>query len=190
MNVTEHTQEKVTFGFWVYLMSDCVLFAGLFATYAVLSSATYGGPSTGDIINLQFVLLETFALLTSTFTIGLARVAAQRGKVNLTFTFLALTLALGFVFLGMEVTEFSRLIAEGSGPQRSAFLSSFFALVGTHGLHVFFGSLWMAVLMAHLWLKGLKESTLRKLTILSLFWHFLDVIWIFIFTIVYMMGIL
>ena len=199
-----HVQEdKVVFGFCVYLMSDCVLFAGLFATYAVLQNATFGGPSIAELVSVPFVLTETMILLTSSFTVGLALLAAHRhsgtttlrvgygaGKKYLVLTLLAVTLLLGLAFLGMELKEFSHLLAEGNGPSRSAFLSSFFTLIGTHGLHVFFGSLWMLILMAHIVIKGLNPGTVRKLTMVSLFWHFLDIIWIFIFTIVYLMGAL
>ena len=143
MTTKEHTEDKVVFGFWVYLMSDCVLFAGLFATYAVLQSATFGGPSIAELASLPFVLTETMILLTSSFTVGLALLAAHHRKKYLALVALGVTLLLGLSFLGMEVQEFSHLIAKGEGPSRSAFLSSFFTLVGTHGLHVFFGSLWM-----------------------------------------------
>ena len=203
MTTKEHTQEKVVFGFWAYLMSDAVLFASLFATYAVLSGATFGGPSVADIFDLPFVLAETLILLTSSFTAGLVVVIAARPKKEgktwpsgpgahsfLALAALTATLLLGFAFLGMEVSEFRELIAAGEGPGRSAFLSSFFTLVGTHGLHVFFGSLWGLVLMAHIVIRGLVPGTIRKLVCWSLFWHFLDVIWIFIFTFVYLLGAL
>ncbi len=185
-----HARDKVTFGFWVYLMSDCVLFAGLFAAYAVLQGATFGGHTAAQLFDLQFVLLETIILLTSSFTIGLAFLAAQNRKKQATLVLLGVTLVLGLSFLAMEVTEFRHLIVEGNGPSVNAFLSSFFTLVGTHGLHVFLGVLWMAVLMAHVAIKGLVPGTLTKLACLALFWHFLDVIWIFIFTFVYLLGAL
>ncbi len=181
---------KNLFGFWVYLMSDCVLFAGLFATYAVLWRSSFGGPEAYDLANLPFVFGETMLLLTSSFTVGLSLVAARAGKKGLALTLLYITLALGLAFLSMEVFEFSRLIGEGSGPARSAFLSSFFALVGTHGLHVLLGSIWMLSLIVYTTKKGITDSGLRKLSMLSMFWHFLDVIWIFIFTIVYLFGAL
>jgi cytochrome o ubiquinol oxidase subunit 3 len=171
-------------------MSDCVLFASLFATYAVLHNATFGGVTMEDLLNLPFVLVETIILLTSSFTIGLAVLAAHNQKKSLTLFALTATFLLGLTFLGMELSEFSHLVLEGNGPQASAFLSAFFTLVGTHGTHVFFGALWMLVLMVHLIMFGVTEGNLRKLTILSLFWHFLDVIWIFIFTLVYLMGAL
>lgn len=183
-------QDKVSFGFWVYLMSDCVLFAGLFATYAVLYTSTYGNASIQTIVDLPFVVIETLILLTSSFTVGLALLAAERGKKMLTFIALLATLALGYAFLFMELSEFARLVAQGSGPSHSAFLSIFFTLLGTHGLHVFLGSIWMLVLMAHVLWKGLSEGTTRKLLLMSLFWHFLDIIWIFIFTFVYLFGAL
>lgn len=199
-NQTIRTNDKVTFGFWVYLMSDCILFAGLFATYAVLQGSTFGGATIYEITNLHFVLIETLILLTSSFTMGLAllfasqsqksRLSGPLGQVLPTFLALGATLILGLVFLGMEVYEFRHLIAEGSGPSQSAFLSAFFTLVGTHGLHIFFGSLWMLVVMAHIAFKGLSESAVRKLTCLALFWHFLDIIWICIFTFVYLFGAL
>lgn len=186
----EHQQDKVAFGFWVYLMSDCVLFAGLFATYAVLQGAIAGGVTIYDITSLPFVLTETLLLLTSSFTIGLAMLAAAKNKKTLALVALGATLVLGLSFLGMEVYEFRHLILEGSGPNHSAFLSSFFALVGTHGTHIFFGSIWMLTLMARIVMVGFSPGTMRKLICLSLFWHFLDIIWIFIFTFVYLIGTL
>jgi len=182
--------DKVTFGFWVYLMSDCVLFAGLFATYFVLQGATFGGAEIYDIVDLPFVLTETMLLLTSSFTMGLALLAAHSNKKTLTIAALIATLLLGLGFLGMEVFEFMKLIAEGNGPARSAFLSAFFTLLGTHGLHVALGSIWMLVVMLHVFVRGLGEKTLSKIMCLSLFWHFLDIIWIFIFTMVYLFGAL
>jgi cytochrome o ubiquinol oxidase subunit 3 len=182
------TTDKVTFGFWVYLMSDCVLFAGLFATYAVLRGDTFGGPAIDSIVDMPYVLAETLLLLTSSFAMGLALLAAHMGKKKLTLLALAATLALGLGFLGMEMGEFIKLIGEGSGPSRSAFLSSFFTLLGTHGLHVALGSVWMLVLAAHVAFRGLQEGTTRKLMCLGMFWHFLDIIWIFIFTFVYLFG--
>lgn len=185
----EHADDKVSFGFWVYLMSDCVLFASLFATYAVLQSATFGGPVAAELFSLPFVLAETVILLTSSLTMGLALLAVRYGKRVLTLAALAITLLLGIAFLSMELGEFLQLIAEGYGPDKNAFLSSFFTLVGTHGLHVLFGSLWMLVVIAHVWVRGLVPGTARKLACLALFWHFLDIIWICVFTFVYLFGI-
>lgn len=186
----KHSSENTLFGFWLYLMSDVLLFATLFAVYAVLQSATFGGPSVASFFSLSFVLTETLILLTSSLTIGLALLAAHDGKKTYALILLCSTLFLGLVFLGMEVSEFRHLVREGWGPGRSAFLSAFFALVGTHGLHVFFGTLWMLIVIAHIVAKGITGGVLRKLGCLALFWHFLDVIWIFIFTFVYLLGAL
>ncbi len=186
--MTKHADEKVTLGFWVYLMSDCVLFAGLFASYAVLVGATAGGPEAIDIFNLPGVLIQTLLLLTSSFTSGIALLMAHRhNKAGVLWALFA-TLLLGLSFLGLEVMEFRQLVLEGAGPDRSAFLSAFFALVGTHGLHIAFGSLWMIVLMVQVALRGIPE-TITRLACLALFWHFLDIVWICIFTFVYLMGI-
>jgi cytochrome o ubiquinol oxidase subunit III len=190
MSTPGHAQvaDRNTFGFWVYLMSDVVLFATLFATYAVFMHATFGGPSARELADLPFVFTETMLLLTSSFTMGLAVIAAQARKKNVSLALLLVTLLLGISFLGMEVYEFAHLIAEGHGPNTSAFLSAFFTLVGTHGLHVALGSIWMLLIIIFIAVKGLGESVLRKLTLLALFWHFLDIIWIFIFTFVYLFG--
>ncbi len=179
---------KVIFGFWIYIMSDCLLFASLFATYAVLHNNTYGGASARELFSLPFVLTETFILLTSSFTYGMAMFGAHHGKKNHVLVWLVITFLLGCSFLGMELSEFHKLALEGNNWQQSGFLSAFFTLVGTHGTHVFFGLLWMLALMAQLVQRGLTSLTFRKLTCLGLFWHFLDIVWIFIFTIVYLMG--
>lgn len=179
---------RKTLGFWVYLMTDCVLFATLFATFAVLRSATAGGPAGSDIFDLNFVLIETMILLTSSFTVGLAMLAAERGYRYQSLTWLVVTFALGATFLGMELWEFNHLIAEGHGWQQSAFLSSYFVLVGTHGIHIAIGLLWMAVMIFRLIQRNFKETDVRRLSLLSLFWHFLDIIWIFIFSFVYLIG--
>ncbi len=189
-NVHEEERAKTVFGFWVYIMSDCILFASLFATYAVLQGNTFGGPSGKEFFNLPFVLIETGLLLTSSFTCGLAMLAAHRKQKGMLLSALAATLLLGIGFLGMELNEFAHLIREGSSPERSGFLSSFFALVGTHGLHVFLGSLWMLVLMFQIFFRGITPAIMTKLSCFSLFWHFLDIVWIFIFTLVYLMGVL
>lgn len=189
--MTDHsTEQKGMFGFWAYIMSDCVLFAGLFASYAALRSATAGGPEGAELFSLPYVLLQTLVLLTSSATYGLGLIGAERRHRGWVLWSLGTTLILGLAFLGLELNEFSRLIIEGNGPARSAFLSSFFALVGTHGLHVALGSLWMLVVGAHVLIRGLTAGTTRKLHYLGLFWHFLDVIWIFIFTFVYLMGVI
>lgn len=181
---------KTVFGFWVYLMTDCILFATLFATYAVLKNSTHGGPSSNDIFELPFVLTETLILLTSSFVCGLALLAARQRKLNSTILLLSITALLGAAFVSMELYEFNKLISEGHGWQHSAFLSAFFVLVATHGLHISVGLLWLFVLMGRLKLKGFTPGTLRKLTLFGLFWHFLDIVWIFIFSIVYLLGVL
>lgn len=177
------------FGFWVYLMTDCILFASLFATFAVLRNNTFGGASSQQIFSLNFVLAETLILLTSSFTAGLGFIYAQRrDKYKVLFLF-SITFLLGLSFLGLEINEFHKLASEGHSWRASAFLSSFFTLVATHGLHITAGLTWMALLMWRISKKGLDRTNLRRLTCLTLFWHFLDVIWIFIFSIVYLMGL-
>ena len=180
--------ETKVFGFWIYLMSDCILFASLFATYAVLVNGTAGGPSGKDIFDLKFVLVETFLLLFSSITYGMAMIAMNKGKVGGVNTWLFLTFLFGLGFVAMEIYEFHHLIAEGFGPDRSAFLSSFFALVGTHGLHVTSGLIWIIVLMIQVSKFGLTATNKTRLMCLSLFWHFLDVVWICVFSVVYLMG--
>lgn len=179
---------RKTLGFWIYLMTDCILFATLFATFAVLRGATAGGPTGAELFDLPFVLVETMLLLTSSFTIGLAVLGAERGYKKQALVWLSLTFLLGVAFLGMELYEFNHLVAEGADWGRSAFLSSFFVLVATHGIHIAVGLLWLVVVMIRLWKRDFKETDKRRLGLLGLFWHFLDIIWIFIFTIVYLMG--
>lgn len=180
--------DRTLFGFWVYIMTDCVLFASLFATYAVLHTSTFGGPGAKQLFDLHNVLAETLILLTSSFTCGLAMLAVHRRDKRQALLWLLVTFALGVAFLTLELTEFHHLIAEGDSWRRSGFLSAFFTLVSTHGLHITIGLLWMLAMMAKVALHGFTRATVRRLTMLSLFWHFLDVVWIFIFTIVYMMG--
>lgn len=181
-------EAKTLFGFWVYLMTDCVLFASLFATFAVLRNNTFGGPAGHDLFSLPFVLVETLVLLTSSFTVGLGILAARRSDKQQVLIFFGITFLLGLFFLTMELTEFHKLYLEGNSWRRSGFLSAFFTLVGTHGLHIATGLLWMAVLLIKVTRQGLESAMIKRLTMLSLFWHFLDIIWIFIFTIVYLMG--
>ena len=180
---------KVQFGFWVYLMTDLVLFATLFATYAVMQNSTFGGPSGKELFDMPFVLAETLILLTSSFTCGLGIIALRRQHNTGVLVWFAVTFLLGVAFLSLELTEFSQLIHEGNGWQRSGFLSAFFTLVGTHGLHIFVGLLWMSVLLVSVARQGLLEQTSNRLLLLGMFWHFLDVVWIFIYTIVYLMGV-
>ncbi len=180
----------VPYGFWLFILSDMVLFSALFATYASLVHATDGGPTTNELFDRTLVAIETLALLLSSFTCGLAMISAKRGNMAWTQVWLLVTGLLGFVFLSIELFEFSTMIGEGAGPQRSAFLSSFFTLVGCHGAHVTAGLLWIGTMMAQIWAKGFREHILRRLLCLSVFWHALDIIWVAIFTIVYLIGTL
>ncbi|EKT54338.1 cytochrome o ubiquinol oxidase subunit III [Providencia burhodogranariea] len=176
------------FGFWVYLMSDLILFASLFATYVVLADGTAGGPEGKDIFSLKFVLGETFLLLFSSITYGFAMLAMHKGKIASVNLWLFVTFLLGLGFVIMEVYEFHELIAEGFGPDRSGFLSGFFALVATHGIHVTCGLVWIIIMMIQISRRGLTEVNQTRLNCLSLFWHFLDVVWICVFTVVYLLG--
>ncbi|MEJ1965525.1 MAG: cytochrome o ubiquinol oxidase subunit III [Gammaproteobacteria bacterium] len=178
------------FGFWIFLLSDIVLFSALFATYAVLHDATDGGPGGLTLFHLPDVAIETLCLLLSSFTCGLAMLAARRQRVKLTQVFLALTGLLGTIFLAMELREFTGLLSQGAGPGRSAFLSGFFALVGCHGLHVACGLLWLGTMMAQLRARGFEPNLTRRLMCFSLFWHALDIIWVALFTVVYLIGAL
>lgn len=180
--------DKITFGFWVYLMTDLIMFAALFATFAVLRNNTFGGITIREIFNPPFVLLETILLLVSSCTSGIGLLYARAGDRKMTLILFGITFLLGASFLGMELSEFSKLFAEGNGFQRSGFLSSFFTLVGTHGLHITVGLFWMGIMLLQILRRGLRKSYIRKLTLLTLFWHFLDIVWIFIFTIVYLMA--
>ncbi|HCH50133.1 cytochrome o ubiquinol oxidase subunit III [Escherichia coli] len=176
------------FGFWIYLMSDLILFASLFATYAVLVNGIADGPSGKEIFSLPFVLVETFLLLFSSITFGFAMLSMNKGSVSRVNLWLFVTFLFGLGFVIMEVYEFHELIAEGYGPDRSAFLSAFFALVSTHGLHVTAGLIWIVIMMIQVSRRGLTEVNRTRLSCLSLFWHFLDVVWICVFTVVYLMG--
>ncbi len=177
-------------GFWIYLMSDALIFATLFATYGVLSTAYAGGPAPHEIFQLPLVALNTALLLVSSITYGFAMIAMQERKLGATQAWLVVTGLLGLAFVGVELYEFAHLIHEGATPQRSAFLSAFFTLVGTHGLHVTFGLVWLVVLLVQLRQRGLHVENQRRLMCLSMFWHFLDVIWIGVFTFVYLLGVL
>jgi cytochrome o ubiquinol oxidase subunit 3 len=181
--------DKTLFGFWVFIMTDCVLLASLFATYAVLHVNTFGGPNGKDIFSLPLVLVETMALLTSSFTAGLTILAARKKAKTRVLWLMAVTFLLGWIFLAIEMTEFRHLTSDGNSWQRSGFLSSFFTLVGTHGAHITTGLLWLSVMMGQLWKKGFTRGFNRRLTMWALFWHFLDIVWIFIFTVVYLLGV-
>ncbi|GGQ04480.1 cytochrome o ubiquinol oxidase subunit III [Shewanella litoralis] len=184
------TSANTLFGFWIYLMTDCILFASVFATYAVLYMNTDGGVSGKDIFELDFVLIETAALLVSSITYGVAMICAKHQKQAATLGWLLVTFALGCVFIAMEVYEFHHLIEHGNGPDRSAFLSAFFALVGMHGLHVTAGLIWMLIMMVEVLKTGLTNRSVTRLSCLSLFWHFLDIVWVCVFTVVYLLGAL
>src|SRR3989344_2848494 len=186
----DHSADKTTlFGFWLYLMTDVVLFASLFAVSAVLRNNAAGGPAGADIFSMPLVATETLLLLSSSFTCGLALLAARGGNKAKVLFSLSATFILGAGFVAIEAIEFAKLIADGFGPGRSGFLSSFFTLVGTHGLHVSLGLLWMLVLMVVIYLRDLSRPLMRKLLLMSLFWHFLDIVWIFIFTVVYLLAL-
>ncbi|WP_294391683.1 cytochrome o ubiquinol oxidase subunit III [uncultured Sphingomonas sp.] len=189
----EHHHEagaSTALGFWLYLMSDCLIFAMLFASYGVYGSSYAGGPRPSELFELPLVAVNTAMLLLSSITYGFAMLAMDKNQVRATQGWLAITGMFGLAFVSIELFEFSNLIAEGAGPQRSAFLSAFFTLVSTHGLHVSVGLIWLVVLMVQVGRKGLIADNRRRLQCLSLFWHFLDVIWIGVFTFVYLLGVL
>ncbi len=180
----------VPYGFWLFVLSDMVLFSALFASYATLAHATDLGPTSNQLFDRTLVAVETLALLFSSFTCGLAILASKRANTAWTEIWLLVTAALGLVFLGIELHEFTHMIAEGAGPQRSAFLSAFFTLVGCHGAHVTAGLMWIGTMLAQIWAKGFQPHIMRRLLCLSIFWHALDIIWVAIFTIVYLIGTL
>ncbi|MCS0495742.1 cytochrome o ubiquinol oxidase subunit III [Ancylobacter sp. MQZ15Z-1] len=189
--VDEHPHPEghsTSLGFWIYLMSDCLIFAALFAVYGVLSGNFAAGPGPKELFELPLVALNTTMLLFSSITYGFAMLTMEKDRVAATQAWLVVTALFGLAFLGIELYEFHHLIAEGATPQRSAFLSAFFTLVGTHGLHVTFGTIWLVTLMVQVARRGLITANKRRLMCLSMFWHFLDVIWIGVFTFVYLMG--
>ncbi|WP_248924116.1 cytochrome o ubiquinol oxidase subunit III [Paenibacillus hamazuiensis] len=183
-------EELRKFGFWIFLITDCILFSALFATYLVLKDSTAGGPTGKEIFEMPGVIAETFILLTSSFTSGLAVLAMNAGSRKGLMGWLAVTVLLGACFIGLEITEFVKLVEEGHNISSSAFLSAFFTLVGTHGLHVTLGLFWITALIIQLSRHGITPVTQRKVHITSLYWHFLDAVWIFVFTIVYLMGVM
>ncbi len=189
--VREHHPENGTLlGFWIYLMSDCLLFACLFSGYAILGRNYAGGPTGAELFDLPLVAVNTAFLLLSSITYGFAMLESQKKKLGLTIFWLVVTGLFGLAFLSLELYEFNHLIHEGAGPDRSAFLTSFFALVGTHGLHVTFGIVWLVTLLFQLKKHGLTHENKRRMMCLSMFWHFLDVVWIGVFTFVYLMGVM
>ena len=178
----------VAYGFWIFILSDIVLFSGLFAAYAVLSGNTAGGPTGRELFNLRNVFIETMCLLLSSYTCGLGALSAERGQPTRFLVFAALTFVLGAAFLYIEGSEFAGMVEKGAGPARSGFLSGFFTLVGTHGVHVTGGLIWLIYLVAQVIVKGLRAAVLRRLLCWSLFWHALDIVWVGVFTLVYLMG--
>ena len=186
----QETVANQAFGFWLYIMSDLVLFAAIFSTYIVLSHNYAGGPTGKDLFHLPYVFGETMLLLLSSATYGLAMLAIHEKRKDLVVAWLAVTFLFGLGFISMEINEFHAMIYEGNGPDRSGFLSGFFTLVGTHGAHVIFGLIWMAVMMAQTLSKGLTLPVQSRLLRLGIFWHFLDIVWVGVFTIVYLMGVM
>jgi cytochrome o ubiquinol oxidase subunit III len=180
----------IGYGFWIFLLSDIVMFSAFFAVYAVLAHATAGGPSGVQLFNQRSVAIETGCLLASSYTCGLMSMTINSRRYGATYLAALVTFALGACFLALELREFAGMIAIGAGPQRSAFLSSFFTLVGCHGLHVTAGLVWLAVMMAQVAIKGLSATVERRLLCFSLFWHALDIVWVWLFTVVYLMGVL
>ncbi|HUB88856.1 MAG TPA: cytochrome o ubiquinol oxidase subunit III [Dyella sp.] len=185
-----HPENATLLGFWLYLMSDCLIFACLFATYGVLGREYAGGPSAKEVLELPIVAVNTTLLLLSSITYGFSVLEMQHNRRGPMMAWLIVTWLLGAGFIGLELTEFTHLISIGAGPWRSAFLSSFFTLVGTHGLHVTCGLIWMIVLLVQVGKKGLNPANKRRLMCLSMFWHFLDVVWVGVFSFVYLMGVL
>ena len=188
MDIEKAIDERFTFGFWIYLLTDVLLFGAFFLTYSVLQKATYNTPGPAEIFSLPFVAVETAILLTSSFTFGLVMYSLQNKSKTQALLWMSVTFLLGASFIGMEYYEFTHLIHNGHGPQANAFLSSFFGLVGLHGVHVSLGLVWLGLMIYTLMTRGITPMVARKIACLSLFWHFLDVIWIFVFTFVYLMG--
>jgi cytochrome o ubiquinol oxidase subunit 3 len=178
----------VAYGFWIFILSDMVMFSALFAAYAVLQGNTAGGPTGAELFDLHRVFIETICLLLSSYTCGLGALFAERRQPARFFTFAVITFVLGAAFLFIEVSEFAHMVEKGAGPSRSGFLSAFFTLVGTHGVHVASGLIALIYLMAQVIAKGLQAATLRRLLCWSLFWHALDIVWVGVFTLVYLMG--
>lgn len=182
------TRIVVAYGFWIFILSDMVMFSALFAAYAVLSGNTAGGPSGPELFDLRAVFVETMCLLFSSYACGLGALSAERRQPERFLLFAALTFVLGGAFLFIEISEFAGMVSRGAGPSRSAFLSAFFTLVGTHGTHVAIGLIWLIYQVAQVVVKGLRAAVLRRLLCFSLFWHALDIVWIGVMTLVYLMG--
>jgi cytochrome o ubiquinol oxidase subunit III len=182
------TRTVVAYGFWIFILSDFVLFSALFATFAVLSNRTAGGPTGSEVINLTHVFIETMCLLLSSYAAGLGALSAERRQPGRFLVFAVLTFVLGAAFLFIEISDFADMVRVGAGPSRSAFLSGFWALVGTHGAHVTLGLVWLVYMVAQVIVKGLQLRVLRRLLCFSLFWHALDIVWVGVLTVVYLMG--
>lgn len=189
-DIHQDTFSRTIFGFWTYLMTDSLLFGSLFVTYGVLHYSTFGGPGPRELYTLPTTIAETVVLLISSFTCGFGVLAATRNKKKALLGWFSIAFLMGLAFVVLELREFAELIHEGHTWQKSAFLSSFFTLVGTHGLHVSIGLLWMLILMAQIVVKGITTTTFRRMVCFNMFWHFLDLVWIFIFTFVYLMGVI
>lgn len=185
----EAANDRTIFGFWVYLMTDLLMFSILFASYGVLHGNTVGGATGRELFSQPVALTETLILLTSSFTCGIGMYRARQGNKNQVLAWFGVTFLLGLCFLGLEISEFTKFFHEGHTPSTNGFLSSFFILVGTHGAHITSGLIWMGTTLAVVMKRGLTDSLVRKLSLLSLFWHFLDIVWIFIFTIVYLQAL-
>ena len=182
------TRIVVAYGFWIFLLSDIILFSGLFAAFAVLSGSTAGGPTGQELFSFKTAFIETMVLLVSSYTCGLAALSMERDRADLFYVFSALTFALGGVFLGIEISEFAGMVGEGAGPSKSGFLSSFFTLVGTHGAHVTSGLIWLIYMVTQVAVKGFRANVKQRILCFSLFWHALDIVWVGVFTLVYLMG--
>jgi len=185
-----HPENGTLLGFWIYLMSDCLIFAVLFSCYAVFGTSYAGGPTASEVLDLTGVAVNTAMLLLSSITYGFGMLEMAQGRRARTLLWLAVAGLFAVAFVGLELNEFAHMVAEGAGPWRSVFLSSFYALVGTHGLHVTFGIVWLATMMVQVGRHGLNADNQRRLTCLSMFWHFLDLVWVGVFSFVYLVGVL
>lgn len=188
-DIHHHSYGRTIFGMWLYLMSDLIFFGALFATYIVLKGSTFGGPSSSELFQPGFTLIQTLIMLFCSFTAGLAGASAHRKEKNRTLLLFGLTFLLGIVFMGMEFTEFSRFLAAGHGWEKSAFLSAYYTIIGTYGVHVLFGLLWIIVLLIPVWREGITHVSVRRLTALRMFWQFINIVWVLIFSFVYLLGI-
>jgi cytochrome o ubiquinol oxidase subunit III len=182
------TRIVVAYGFWIFLLSDIIIFSALFAGYAVLSGNAAGGPTGRELFSFKTAFVETMLLLASSYTCGLGALAMERERPDQFYLFFALTFLLGAAFLGIEIAEFAGMVREGAGPSKSGFLSSFFTLVGTHGAHVTCGLIWLAYMAAQVVVKGFRPHVRQRILCFSLFWHALDIVWVGVFTLVYLMG--